>query len=141
MVSLVYNQRVIPVYFTLLDKKGSSNLLGQKQVLKPSINLFIEYKIIVLGDREFCSVDLAKWLSLEKEVYLSLLLKKSEYAQLETDIWFRLSELGLSPGFSVYYRGIKVTKMKEFSGINLTASGKKTMVINLVKSHGLFSQI
>lgn len=53
MGSLVYNHRAIPVYFTLLDKKGSSNLSEQKQVLEPSINLFIEYKIIVLGDRNF----------------------------------------------------------------------------------------
>ncbi|BAQ61879.1 mobile element protein [Geminocystis sp. NIES-3708] len=66
-------------------------------------------------------MDLAKWLSVEKQVYLSLRLKKSEYVELETDIWFRLSELGLSPGFSVYYRGIKVTKTKGFSGINLAA--------------------
>lgn len=125
MVSLVYNQRAIPIYFTLLDKKGSSNLLEQKQVLEPSINLLIEYKIIVLGDREFCCVDLAKWLSVEKQVYLCLRLKKSEYVELETDIWFRLSELGLCPGFSVYYRGIKVTKTKGFSGINLAAKWKK----------------
>lgn len=125
MVSLVYNLRAIPVYFTLLDKKGSSNLLEQKQVLEPSINLLIEYKIIVLGDREFCSVDLAKWLSVEKQVYLSLRLKNSEYVELETDIWFRLSELGLCPGFSVYYRGIKVTKTKGFSGINLSGKWKK----------------
>jgi len=125
MVSLVYNQRAIPVYFTLLDKKGSSNLCEQKQVLEPSINLLIEYKIIVLGDREFCSVDLAKWLSVEKQVYLSLRLKKNEYVELETDIWFRLSELGLRPGFSVYYGGIKVTKTKGFSGINLAAKWKR----------------
>ena len=45
--------------------------------------------------------------------------------ELETDIWFRLSELGLRPGFSVYYGGIKVTKKKGFSGINLAAKWKR----------------
>lgn len=70
-------------------------------------------------------MDLAKWLSVEQQVYLSLRLKKSEYVELETDIWFRLSELGLCLGFSVYYQGIKVTKTKGFSGINLAAKWKK----------------
>ena len=32
MVSLVYNHRAIPVYFSLLPKKGNSNLKEQKQV-------------------------------------------------------------------------------------------------------------
>ena len=33
MVSIVYAQRAIPVYFTLLPKKGNSNLEQQQQVL------------------------------------------------------------------------------------------------------------
>ena len=33
MVSLVYDNRAIPVYFSLLPKKGNSNLTQQKQVL------------------------------------------------------------------------------------------------------------
>lgn len=125
MVSLVYNRRAIPIYFDLLDKKGSSNLLEQKQVLEPSLNLLKGYKIVVLGDREFCGVDLGRWLSNKKQVYLSLRLKKNEYVELEKDIWFQLSELNLSPGFSVYYQGIKVTKTKGFSGLNLAAKWKR----------------
>lgn len=110
MVSLVYNQRAIPVYFSLLPKKGNSNLEQQKQVLEPAIELLKEYKIIVLGDREFCGVELAKWLSEKQKVYLSLRLKKNEYVELEDQIWFQLSDLGLTPGMSLYYQGIKVTK-------------------------------
>ena len=73
---------------------------------------FIEpiHKIVVLGDREFCNVDLAKWLSQKPKVYLSLRLKKNEYVELEEQIWFQLSDLGLAPGMSVYYQGVKVTK-------------------------------
>ena len=125
MLSLVYNHRAIPIYFDLLDKKGNSNLSEQKQVLEPSLNLFKGYKIVVLGDREFCAVDLAKWLAQEKQVYLSLRLKKNEYVELEEEIWFQLSELNLSPGFSAYYEGIKVTKKKKFSGFNLAAKWKR----------------
>lgn len=39
MVSLVYNKRAIPVYFTLLDKKGNSNFEEQRQVLEPALKL------------------------------------------------------------------------------------------------------
>ena len=125
MVSLVYNQRAIPVYFSLLPKRGNSNLQEQKQVLEPAIRILKEYKIIVLGDREFCGVELARWLSEEQKVYLSLRLKKNEYAELEEDIWFQLSDLGLAPGMSLYYQGVKVTKTKGFAGFNLAAKLKR----------------
>lgn len=121
MVSLVYEQRAIPMYFILLPKKGNSNLLQQQQVLKPVLKLLKDYKIVVLGDREFCGVELAKWLSEEEQVHLSLRLKKNEYVELEDSIWFQLSDLGLSPGMSCYYQGVKVTKTKGFSGFNLAA--------------------
>ncbi|MGD1922426.1 MAG: IS4 family transposase [Pleurocapsa sp.] len=125
MVSLIYERRAIPVYFFLLPKKGNSNLVQQKQVLEPALKLFRDYKIIVLGDREFCGVELARWLSQQEKVYLSLRLKKNEFVELESQIWFQLSDLGLEPGMSCYYQGIKVTKSKGFSGFNLAAKYKR----------------
>jgi hypothetical protein len=41
----------------LLPKLGSSNLLELTLALEQVLPLFKEYKLIVLGDREFCSVD------------------------------------------------------------------------------------
>ena len=125
MVNIVYDNRAIPVYFFLLPKKGNSNLIQQKQVLEPALSILQDYKVIVLGDREFCGVELAKWLSQEQKVYLSLRLKKNEYVELEEQIWFQLRELGLEPGMSGYYPGIKVTKTKGFSGFNLAAKYKR----------------
>ena len=126
MVSLVYNRRSIPIYFCLLPKKGNSNLTQQKTVLEPSFELLKDYKIVVLGDREFCSVDLAKWLSEEEKVYFSLRLKKNEYVELEEQIWFQLKELGLAPGVALFYQGVRVTKTKGFGGFNLaTKYGRK----------------
>lgn len=125
MVSLIYNQRAIPVYFSLLPKKGNSNLEQQKQVLEPAIELLKKYKIVVLGAREFCGVELAQWLSEQRKVSLSLRLKKNEYVELEDSIWFQLSDLGLTPGMSVYYQGVKVTKSKGFGGFNLAAKWKR----------------
>ena len=125
MVSMVYDHRAIPIYFILLPKKGNSNLQQQKQVLEPALKLLKEYKIVVLGDREFCGVELARWLSQQEKVYLSLRLKKNEYVELEAEIWFQLSDLGLEPGMSCYYQGIRVTKTKGFSGFNLAAKYKR----------------
>lgn len=100
-------------------------MLQQQQVLKPVLKLLKDYKIVVLGDREFCGVELAKWLSEEERVYLSLRLKKNEYLELEDSIWFQLSDLGLSPGMSCYYQGVKVTKTKGFAGFNLAAKWRR----------------
>ena len=77
-----------------------------------------------MGDREFCGVELGKWLSQEQRVYISLRLKKNEYVELEEQIWFQLSELGLTPGISLDYQGVKVTKTKGFAGFNLAAKWK-----------------
>lgn len=125
MVSMVYDNRAIPIYFFLLPKKGNSNLTEQQQVLEPALRLLKEYKVVVLGDREFCGVELARWLSEQEKVYLSLRLKKNEYIELEEQIWFQLKDLGLEPGISCYYQGIRVTKTKGFSGFNLAAKYKR----------------
>ena len=45
---------------------------------------------------------------------------------MEEYIWFQLKDLGLSPGTSLFYRGVKVTKTKGFGGFNLAAKyGRK----------------
>ncbi len=67
----MYDKRGIPIYFRLLPKKGNSNLAEQKRVLEPVLKLLEDFKIVVLGDREFCSVHLAKWLGKQEKVYFS----------------------------------------------------------------------
>lgn len=62
MVSLIWERRAYPIYFELLPKLGASNLAEQKAVLTPVFSLLKDYKIVVLADREFCSVKLGKWL-------------------------------------------------------------------------------
>ncbi|MGL5079120.1 MAG: IS4 family transposase [Waterburya sp.] len=125
MISMVYERRAIPVYFAILDKKGNSNLAQQQQVLLPVLELLKDYKITVLGDREFCGVELGRWLLQAQKVNFSLRLKKNEYVELEEQIWFQLSDLGLTPGMSCYYQGVKVTKTKGFGGFNLAAKWKR----------------
>ena len=78
-----------------------------------------------MGDREFCSVELAKWLHGQKRVYYALRLKKSNYIEVEKEMWMRLKELGLSPGMSLFYQGVKVTKTRGFIGSNIVAKWKR----------------
>ncbi|MBD1828528.1 hypothetical protein NDI47_21995 [Microcoleus vaginatus GB1-A2] len=60
MVSAIVQKRAFPLFWTLLDKKGASNLAEQQQVLRPVIRLLKRYKLIVVGDREFHSIELAQ---------------------------------------------------------------------------------
>jgi hypothetical protein len=57
VVSLIWHKRAIPIYMIQLNKLGSSNLAEQQQVLTPVLQLLKSYKIVILGDREFCACE------------------------------------------------------------------------------------
>jgi hypothetical protein len=61
MVSLVWEHRALPLYWTLLPKLGSSNVTEQISAIGQLLPLLKDYQVTVLGDREFCSVELANW--------------------------------------------------------------------------------
>ena len=124
VISLIYNRRAIPLYFELLDKKGNSNLAEQTEALNKVLVFLTKYKVVILGDREFCSVDLASWLR-ENDVYFCLRLKKNHFIEQETEIWVQLQQLGLKPGISFYLQGIKITKTKQVMGFDLAAKWQK----------------
>ncbi|WP_228059132.1 hypothetical protein [Nostoc sp. LEGE 06077] len=60
MVSVIYQKRAWPIYWCLLEKDGSSNPAEQQKVLRPVIRLLKNYKLVIIGDREFHSVELAQ---------------------------------------------------------------------------------
>jgi len=124
VISLIYKRRAIPLYFKLLDKKGNSNLGEQTEALAQVLIKLKQYKVVVLGDREFCSVDLASWLR-DRKVYFCLRLKKNHFVEQEGEIWCQLQELGLQPGISFYLRGTKMTKTKQVVGFDLAAKWQK----------------
>lgn len=124
MVSLIWDKRAYPIYFELLPKLGSSNLVEQQAALTRVFPVLKEYKTIVLGDREFCSVKLANWLR-EKKVYFCLRLKKNEFIQVESETWVELERVGLAPGLSLFLEGVRVTKNRGIGGFNVAAKWKK----------------
>ncbi len=44
-------------------------LKAQKKVLRKALHAWLGYKVVVLGDREFCSVDLARWLGEQADYF------------------------------------------------------------------------
>jgi hypothetical protein len=124
MVSLVYKNRAIPLYFKLLNKKGNSSATEQIEIIEKVIPLLKGYKKVILGDREFGNVDLAKWLRQQEDTSFVLRVRKNEYIE-KNEEWIALENLGLKPGMSLYYEGVKVTKTRGFSNINIVGKWKR----------------
>jgi hypothetical protein len=124
MVSLIWERRAIPLYWSLLPKLGNSNLEEQTLVLQQVLPLFKEYKVIVLGDREFCSVDLGDWLR-TMGVSFCLRLKKNHCLETENLIWQRLDRLGVKPGTSLYFQGVRVRKTQPLAGFDIACKWKR----------------
>ena len=45
MVSIIWDKRAFPIYFTLLPKLGSSNVTEQKDIITKVIPLFYNYEV------------------------------------------------------------------------------------------------
>ena len=107
-----------------LDKRGSSNLAEQKALLRPVLRLLKGYEVVVLGDREFRSIELANWLE-ERDVYFALRQKQSTYIKQEGQDYQLLSSIGLAPGMKMFLTRLTVTKKKGFSQFALAAYWKR----------------
>ena len=118
MVSMIWRKRAIPIYWKMLDKQGNSTLENQQFVLTPVFDALSDYKLIVLGEREFCSVTLGNWLK-EKKVDFCLRLKKNVCIKIEEELWAELKMLGLEPGNSFFNQEVTIRKTAPIRGFNL----------------------
>ena len=98
------------MYWQILPKKGCSNIGEQKKLIRPIFRRLNKYKFLLIGDREFGSVKLAKWLS-EKNVRFVLRIQKGRYIE-EGENFKRLSNLGLRPGTSFYLKDVQEPQAK-----------------------------
>jgi hypothetical protein len=124
VITVVWGHRGWPVYWQLLDKKGNSNFAEQKQAFAKVLPLLSNYAVVVLGDREFCSVRLARWLK-RRRVGFCLRLKANEYLELESQLYTQLSALGLVPGMQLFFDGVRVTQQKGFGAFNVAAKWQR----------------
>jgi hypothetical protein len=123
-IALIWERRAIPLYWCVLPKLGNSNLSEQTLALQQVLPLLKQYKVIVLGDREFCSVDLGNWLK-TMGVSFCLRLKKNHCVETENLIWQRLDQLGIVPGTSLYFRGVRVRKTRPVEGFDIACKWKR----------------
>lgn len=124
MVSLIYQGRAIPLFFEFLDKLGSSNFDEQVSALTPVLSELKPYNLVILGDREFCSVKLGNWLR-EQDVGFCLRLK--ETTSFEKDGQFEsFKQQGLKPGTSFFLETVRVTQKARFKGFNVAAKWKRS---------------
>lgn len=118
MLSLIEDNRAIPIYWLSLTKRGCSNLSEQKALIRPVIRLFKGYRILLLGDREFHSIRFANWLD-SKGIYFVLLPKQGTYIRQGEQSYQRLQTLGLKPGVSFFIQNVQFPKQKGFGTFNL----------------------
>ncbi len=120
VVSVIWHKRAWPIYWQFLEHRGSSNLAQQQALLRPVLRLLKAYEIVVVGDREFRSVELAYWLK-HKKVYFALRQKQGNYIKLKGQEYQKLTELGLAPGMKLFLTGVNFTKKKGFGQFSLAA--------------------
>lgn len=53
MISLVYDQRAIPIYWEFLPTLGNSNFEEQSKIFSQVLGLFNKYKTVILGTENF----------------------------------------------------------------------------------------
>jgi hypothetical protein len=125
MVSVVYRQRTIPLYWQVLDKQGQSSLAEQTAVLRPVFALVRQYRPIVLGDREFHSVALAAWLQQQRVHFVLRLPKSTTVEQFPKAGYTRLDELPQFPSIAVHEVQVQVTQQQGFGRFNLVTRWKR----------------
>lgn len=124
MASIVWKGRAIPLYWERLETLGNSHYNEQTAFLAIALPLLAKYSVVVLGDREFCSVDLARWLG-QQGHYFCLRQKKSTYVLLADAPWQKLAQLGLTPGAKCFHNTVKMTKSKGFGSAHLAGKWKR----------------
>ena len=124
MIAIIIDKRAMPIYWEFLDKKGCSNLAEQQQVLRPVFELFSEYQIFLLGDREFRGVHLAAWLTQLKIKYV-FRIKGGTWVKTSTGQLCLVNQLEYESGFRYFYQSTKLTKTKGFGYSNLVVYRKR----------------
>jgi hypothetical protein len=89
----------------LLDKKGAGNFTEQKQVLRLVIRLLSKYKLVIIGDREFSSIELAQWLH-RQHLGFGFRQKCTTTFRQKRQKFQPLSTIPIKPGIHLFYQHI-----------------------------------
>lgn len=124
MASVIWKKRALPIYWLLLSKKGSSNFYEQVATIRPVLKLLKDYRIVIIGDREYRSTAFALWLT-KKKVYFILRLNKNTKIKPRYKKYQSLDSLGIKPGDKVLYSKVLVTEEKIKDRFNVVVYWKR----------------
>ena len=130
MISVIWKKRALPIYWLVLEKKGSSNIREQIALIRPVLKLFSHYEVVILGDREFHGVELSYWLKQKNKkaknsIYFAFREKNNIYLKRSKENPERLKDLKIIPGVKVLPKNVKITKQKGFGKFNLLTYKKR----------------
>ena len=118
MASVIIQKRAFPLFWLILNKKGSSNLKEQQALLRPVIRLFKSFQVVIVGDREFHSIELAQWLQ-SKKCYFAFRQKKETTFRSKRSSFQPLSALKIRPGERRFYQQVYWTQIPKSCRFNL----------------------
>lgn len=118
MVSVIWKKRALPIYWLLLDKKGSSNFDEQVATIRPVLRLLKDYKLVVIGDREYRSTAIAIWLT-KNHIDFVLRLNKNTKIKPRYKKYQSLDSLEIKPGSKVLYNDVLVTENYQKNRFNV----------------------
>ena len=118
MVSVIWKKRALPIYWLLLSKKGSSNFYEQVATIRPILKLLKDYKLVVIGDREYRSTAFALWLT-KKKIDFVLRLNKNTKIRPRYKKYQSLNSLEIKPGDKVKYDDVLVTENNQKTRFNV----------------------
>ena len=124
MASVIWKKRALPIYWLLLSKKGSSNFYEQVATIRPVLKLLKDYKLVVIGDREYRSTAFALWLT-KKKIYFILRLNKSTKIKPRYKKYQSLDSLDIKPGDKVLYPKVLVIEEKRQDRFNVVVYWKR----------------
>jgi len=125
MITIVWGTHALPLYWEVLNQVGNSDLKTQKRLLKVALSLLKNSRVLVLGDREFHSPKLAKWLD-GRGVHFALRQKKDLHFQEHAGEAYQiLKDQEFKPGMSKFYMGVKCNKGDDLGPFNIAVYWKR----------------
>ena len=128
VIAVIYKKRALPIYWQVLQKKGSTNFLEQKALIKPVLRLLKKYQLVIIGDREFHGVQLSHWLKTRaKTQKINFIFRQKQDTNYRKpgQKYQPLSNLAVAPGTKIFLSNINITNKKGFGSFNLVAYWKR----------------
>jgi len=123
-IGIIIDKRAYPIIWEILSKKGASNLEEQKKLIRPVIEEFKESEIVILGDREFHGVELAKWLDAQGVIYVLREKKELQIKEKGSD-YQRIDAREIKPGIKEYLTSVTLVKERGFEKGNVIVYWKR----------------